>query len=88
MRSLKEVLGKNKHAWFSVEESERRAFLQWAKDNDCKWMNGDEIKPAEDNCGYHMGISKDRSIGFVSAMCWCLAKKGEVIKVNFKEIGD
>lgn len=86
MRNLKEVLGKDRHIWLSIEENDKTAFLQWAKDNNCKWMNGDEIKPDQDNCGYHMGISKDLSIGFVGAMCWCLAKKGKVKRINFKEI--
>lgn len=86
MKSLKEVLGKDKHIWFSIGENDKTAFLQWARDNKCKWMNGDDIKPDKDNCGYHMGISSDLSMGFVSAMCWCLANQGNVRKVQFKEI--
>lgn len=88
MKSLKKVLGKHDRVWFFIEDDEKTLFLQWAKDNNCKWMNGDEIKPDEDNCGYHMGINKTLSIGFVGGMCWGPGKRSGIKVVNFAEIID
>lgn len=86
MKSLKKLLGKKDRIWFSIEDEDKTLFLQWAKDNNCKWMNGDEIKPDVDNCGYHMGINNTLSIGFVSGMCWGYARAIGVKVVNFKDI--
>lgn len=86
MLSVKEVLGKDKHVWFSVRESEKKRFLKWAKDNGCVWISKEEIIPHKKLCGNFMGISNDLNIGRVSAMCWCLSKDKNLRKIKFEDI--
>lgn len=87
MEDLKKLLSGKDRVWFYVQDEDGVAFLQWAKDNGCKWMNGDEIKPDQDNCGYHMGIDPKLSMGFVSGICWGMGSRCPTIRVvKFKEL--
>lgn len=86
MKKLKELLKRDYHIWFDISEEEKERFLQFAKDNGCKWMNGDEIKPGKDNCGFHMGINNKLQLGFVSMWCWFAKAENEPRKIKFNEI--
>jgi len=87
MKTLKELLKKDYHIWFEIyDDDEKLKFLQFAKDNGCKWISGDEINPNENNCGYHMGINKDLQIGFVSMWCWFANAKNKPRKIKFSEV--
>ena len=86
MKSLKEIMGKDRHVWFDIWEEDFKAFLQFAKDNGCKWMNGDEINVEKDHIGHHMGINKDKQLGFVSMWCWFAKAKNEPRKIEFKKL--
>ena len=85
MKSLKEVLGNDKRVWFDIWQEDFKTFLQYAKDNGCKWMNGDEIKVDKDHIGHHMGINKDLQLGFVSMWAWFAKADNEPRKINFKD---
>ena len=61
-------------------------FLLYAKENGCVWLDGSEINPNKDNCGYHMGIRKDLTMGFVSCLCWHMNQSNKPKKLIFKEI--
>ena len=69
---------------FRVEDEDGKAFLKWAKDNGCTWINNKEIDVIKDYWGYHMGIGKDRTIGYIMTMIWSLEK--EKPKLKFKSI--
>ena len=47
MSKLEERLKKEDAIGFILEKDEREKFLRWAKANDLKWMNGEEIKETE-----------------------------------------
>ena len=49
MKTLKQFLKDDERVWFEITEQDKEKFLQFAKDNNCKWMNGDEILPKKDN---------------------------------------
>ena len=85
MKNLKEILCKEKHVWFHVRTQDSKEFLQFAKENGCKWMCGDEVEIDKDNCDHFMGINKNLQLGFVSAMCWFYAKD-KVKKIEFESI--
>lgn len=85
MKKLKEILKKEKHLWFYVEEKELKQFLLFAKQNGCKWVRRDEINPDNDKCGHFMGINWDLQLSYVSAMCWFYAKD-KIRKIRFDRI--
>ena len=88
MKTLKKLLGNEERVWLDVSPRDFVSFLTFAKNNDCKWMNGDDIKPKLDlrkhKHALFMGISNDRNLGFVSGMCWSLGK--DIKKFNYKDI--
>lgn len=86
MKTLEQLLKRDKHIWFSILDEEKEQFLKFAKDNGCKWMSGDEIKPKADNCGYHMGINSKKQMGFVSMWCWFANPNNKPRKIIFKDI--
>ena len=86
MKTLKQFLKDDERVWFEITEQDKEKFLQFAKDNNCKWMNGDEILPKKNNCGSHMGINKDLELGFVSLCCWFLKADNEPRKIKFKDV--
>ncbi len=86
MKSIEEVLSNDQRVWLSVDVDEKETFLQWVKGCGCRWTGGGEIEPKKDYCGPFMGIDRDLSIGYVSAMCYCLAQHGEARKLRFKDL--
>lgn len=76
------------HIYISFEnDNERKEFSNFAKNCDCKWVNGEEIKP-DDICGSFAGISKTKVIGNVSPMVWHYASKSnnnDVLTLTWKE---
>ena len=86
MKTLKQILKNQKHIWVSIEEIEKTEFLKYAKEQGCRWLDGSEIDPDEDNCGYHMGIRNDLTIGFVLGLCWCMNQNNKPKKIIFKDI--
>ncbi|MBE5738928.1 MAG: hypothetical protein E7354_04300 [Clostridiales bacterium] len=69
MKNLKELIKNDERVWFEIEDSHKKQFLLFAKDNNCTWMNGDEILPTENNCGNLMGINSENKLGFVATYC-------------------
>ena len=86
MKTLKEILKKDKHLWFFVEDEDKKKFLKFAKDNNCKWINGEEINVKEDNCTHFMGINQYCKLGFIAVQCWVMKGKNEARKIKFKDI--
>ena len=86
MKTIKELLKKDKHIWLFVEEDYKKEFLQFALNNGCTWLNGTEIKPNEDNCGHFMAITKNKHIGFIAAQCWIMQGKDMPRKIKFSDI--
>ena len=78
-KELKKLL-KRGIVWFDIPEENKKRFLRFAKFNGCKWINGDTIYPETDICSCHMAITKDLTIGYVSAMCWCSKNKPHIEK--------
>ncbi|MCD8299645.1 MAG: hypothetical protein LUC41_00470 [Clostridiales bacterium] len=60
------------HIWYYLgnDESQKGKFLQFAKDMDLHWMNGDDINPETDTCGAVMGVDRKGRIGQVSLYLW------------------
>ena len=85
MKTLKEILKRDRHVWFSVCEEDKIEFLQYVKHNGCKWICGDEINPKDDECGRFMGVNHKNQLGYVSAMCWVSAGN-QIRKIKFKDV--
>ena len=83
MSKLEEMLKKEGKIGFTLERDECKKFLQWAKANDFKWMNGEEIKTTDD-CFFHMVISKNKTIANISGLCWVKDKKHPACRMTFK----
>ncbi len=62
-----EELFQNGDVWFSL--SDKKAFLEWAKEQGCIWMNGTEIDPDGD-CFFHMAVHQDKKIANVAMYAW------------------
>lgn len=86
MKNLNEILKSNKQVWFEIEKKDLQNFLQFAKNNGCKWIDGDEIDASKDKCGNHMGIGNEKELGFLSMMCWVLNSDKRVVKLKFNEL--
>ena len=84
MSKLEEMLKKEGKIGFILERDECKKFLQWAKANGLKWMNGEEIKETDD-CFFHMVVSKDKTIANISSICWSMDKKHPACRVAFKD---
>ena len=80
----KEELSKENSIWFEVRSEDRKEFLKYAKENGCKWLNGDEIDLEKDHCGPHMGISKKLSLAFVPYFAWGYCKEKREKALKFK----
>ena len=74
---------KNGQIWFNIKKKDKTIFLNYAKNNGCKWVDGKEISPTTDECGCHMGITPDLLLGFVGCHCW-FASKNTPRKLKFK----
>ena len=86
MKTLSELLQNEKSIWFKVDKKYRKQFLKFAKENGCKWMNGDEIK-LKNNISYCMGISSEYRLGFVSLVLLGYGEQTGQRKIyNFKEL--
>ncbi|MDD4239154.1 MAG: hypothetical protein PHT62_11475, partial [Desulfotomaculaceae bacterium] len=61
-------LEKRRAVFFELVNNRRReyVFLKFAKLKGYKWINNDEIKPDEDNCGNIMSLNSEHTMGFVS----------------------
>lgn len=69
MKKLKDLLKNNEQVWFSIQDNENQkvAFLNWAKQNNCKW-NNKIISPEKDVCSIFMGINKNLILGCVGGI--------------------
>jgi len=86
MKTLKELLKEDEHIWFEIVDQDKEKFLQFAKENGCKWMNSDEVCPNKDYCSNYMGINNNLQLGFVSLCCWFAKAENEPRKIKFKDI--
>ena len=84
MSKLEEMLKKEGKIGFILERDECKKFLQWAKANDLKWMNGEKIKETDD-CFFHMVVSKDKTIANISTLCWIKDKTYPSRRLSFKD---
>ena len=84
MSKLEEILKKENKIGFILESDGCKKFLQWAKANNLKWMNGQEIKETDDFF-FYMVVSEDKTIANVSALCWIKDKKNPVCRMTFKD---
>ncbi len=85
MKKLKDLLKDNKQVWFFVEEDREQkiAFLNWAKQNGCRWGDG-LIEPQKNDCGTFMGIDSNLTLGYVGGHCWFEAKNSPQ-KIKFSD---
>lgn len=86
MKTLKEIIGRDKHVWFYVEEEDKKRFLKFAKVNGCVWINGAEINVKEDSCSHFMGITQNCKLGFIAVQCWLMKGKDVARKIKFKDV--
>ena len=84
MSKLEALLEKENKIGLILERDECKKFLQWAKLNGLKWMNGEEIKESGD-CFFHMVVSKDKTIANISGLCWVKDKKHPACRMTFKD---
>lgn len=84
MSKLEEILKKENKIGFILESDGCKKFLQWAKANNLKWMNGQEIRETDDFF-FHMVEGEDKTIANVSALCWIKDKNNPVYRMTFKD---
>ena len=74
----------NEEIWFCVNKNDWKRFLIFAKNNNCKWINGEEINPKTDNCSFHMSIY-NHIMAHVPMYSWFYTKNKRKV-VNFDKI--
>ena len=86
MVNIDTLLDCKERVWFDIDSTDFTAFLQYAASQGCTWMDGSTIDASNNNCSYHMGINKDKQLGFVSMWCWFSNASNKPNIVNFKKI--
>jgi len=85
MEKLNKLLQNGKEIWLEVEPKDFGKLLNFAKENEYKWINGNEIDLLNDlkniNHPTLLGL-QNKQIGFVSAICWHCAKDEKKIKFS------
>jgi len=88
MEKLKTLLQNNAQVWLEVKQKDFKKILNFAKENNYKWVNGKEINPKDDLKNMKttalIGFSQNKYIGFISAMCWHFAK--DVKRLKFENL--
>ena len=76
---LKKPGEKRRAVFFELVNNRRReyVFLKFAKLKGYMWINNDEIKPKEDNCGNFMSLNSEHTMGFVSGQIYMMGKTHE-----------
>ena len=80
----KEEWNKENSIWFEVYPEDEKEFLKYAKENGCKWLNGEEIDLEKVHGGYHMSISKKLTLAFVPYFAWGYYKEKRDKALKFK----
>lgn len=77
--TYKDVCGNEQMVWFTVKDMKRegRAFLQWAKDLGCVWMNGEEIDPSKGTDFFTLAIHADGKLYNVSVYSYMERKQSK-----------
>ena len=86
MKNIKEILENDDCVWFVINENDRKEFLEYAKDNGCKWLDGSEINLSKDKCGFCMGIRKNLTMGVVPMFSWVKKENTKPTIIKFKDI--
>ncbi len=86
MKGVKEILNGDKRVWFLVEDKDFKSFLKFARDNGCKWLNGDEILVDNDHISHHMSINSANQIAFVPVWAWFALAQNPTRKILFSEV--
>ena len=85
MEKLKKLLEKGNEVWLEVEQKDFSKLLNFAKENEYKWIDGTVIDPLNDlksiNHSTLLGL-QNKKIGFVSAMCWHSARDKKKLKFS------
>ena len=85
MQTYKDVCGDKKHVWFELSENEGQAFLQWAKDLGCSWLNGNEIIPENGTESRHFSIHNDGKLAYVAMFIWTDKRTEHETRYSFSE---
>ncbi len=85
---LKKPGEKRRAVFFQLIKNRKREyiFLRFAKLRGCRWINGDEIKSDEDNCGGFMILNSEHTIGFVSGQIYMMGRGHEYFTYADTEI--
>lgn len=86
MKNFKKLLNEKGQIWLSVNEKNKLDFFNFVKNLGCVWIDGKDINPTKDKCGYHMGISNNLKIGYVASICWVANKNNDPIKIDFNDV--
>ena len=89
MKTIEELLGKEDKIFVSLTKDEIPQFLNYVKQQSCTWIDGKSIDVEGDLKGNGYAIiclSRYKTIGLVSAMCF--AKEKEIKKIVFEQIFD
>ena len=82
MKNFKEVLENEEKVLIKVEPKDYVKFLTWAKQQGCCWVSKKAIEPKTDLKNHPfalIGLTADKTIGFVPAMCWTNDKQSKKI---------
>ena len=85
MQTYKDVCGDKQRVWFEISENEGQAFLQWAKDLGCTWLNGNEIIPENGTESRHFSIHNDGKLAYVAMFIWTDKRSEIKIRYSFSE---
>lgn len=81
MSKLEKLLQKG-DVWFSLRS--KKAFLEWAKEQGCVWMNGEGIN-TDGDCFFHMAVHQDKTIANVAMYAWFAEKFKDKPKYIFED---
>ena len=86
MKNLKEILKNDEEVWFVLKDNQKKAFLNWAKNNGLVWINNNQIDVEKDNCYYHMAVNNSKKeIANINARCFFTEKEKPRV-VYFDEV--
>ena len=75
--TYKDVCGEEPSVWFSLKDmkKEGKAFLQWARDLGCVWLNGEAIDPRGGTDFFHLAIHADSKLTNVGMFAFMARKR-------------
>ena len=88
MKRIEEILEKEKMIWIEVERKNAKEFLNFAKLNNFKWLNGKIINPDTNKPFFHLSLDINKTLANVAMFAWLSPSSNKIKKLTFEELID